>query len=240
MSISCALALLALAGTRSKSLHFTRRDQVVFVPYQKPMDVIGELTMEAWVFPERDPRARFYHWVLSRNYGPGGYGLVLEGRDSLAIGGTQELVPFDTWSHIAVVLGKRAEKVYVNGELAFVASGDHRVKARPTLPLWIGNSNFGGAETTEFTGRIAEIRIWSVGLGQDQIRRNMNHYLRGNERGLVAYFPLCEGKGFIAHDFTGHLMAGRLGDSYRANVNAPEWDQGPPMVGPLPKRLKQR
>lgn len=230
--------VLAPAGPQSASLHFTRREQKVFVPYQKPLDVVGELTMEAWVFPERDPKVRRYHWVLSRNYAPGGYGLVLEGRDTRVIGGTHETVPFDAWSHIAVVLSKRAEKVYVNGELGFVATGDHRVKPRPTLPMYIGNSNFGGSESTEFTGRIAEIRVWDVGRGQDQIRRDMHRFLRGNERGLVAYFPLCEGVGFSAHDFTSHLMAGSLGDSYRANANAPEWDKGPPVTGRKPRLPK--
>jgi hypothetical protein len=239
MPITYALAVAMLSGPQSASLRFTRRDQKVLVQYEKPLDVVGELTMEAWVYPEKDPKAKLYHWALSRNYAPGGYGLVLEGRNTLTIGGTHETVPFDAWSHIAIVLGKRAEKVYVNGELGFVATGDHRVKARPTLPLFIGNSNFGGAESTEFTGRIAEVRIWSVGRGQDQIRRNMHRYLRGSEHGLIAYFSLCEGKGFMAHDFTGHLMAGCLGDSYRANPNAPDWDTGPEMTGAKPRIPRQ-
>lgn len=40
-----------------------------------------------------------------------------------------------------------------------------------------------------FTGNIDELRVWSTALSTEAIKRNKNHKLRGDEKGLQAYYP---------------------------------------------------
>jgi hypothetical protein len=142
----------------------------------------------------------------------------------------------DQWVHVARVISKKAEKLYVNGEL--VAA---RETGGPVQPfeheLMIGNSDmFGspGNETTAFRGSIDEIRIWSKPRTQKQIVSTMNRYLRGNERGLVGYFPLEDRTGQYIHDYSGHLMAGNLGATYQADDRDPAWAEGVKLKGRKP------
>jgi hypothetical protein len=40
-----------------------------------------------------------------------------------------------------------------------------------------------------FTGSIDEVRVWNTALSTEIIKRNKKHKLRGDEKGLVAYYP---------------------------------------------------
>lgn len=60
----------------------------------------------------------------------------------------------------------------------------------------LGNVPGGGSPT----GRLAEVRLWSVRLSDAEIAANAIPLLTGNEPGLVAYWPLDEAAGSTAHD----------------------------------------
>jgi len=49
-------------------------------------------------------------------------------------------------------------------------------------------------------GRLSELRIWDVALGEAEIETNSKIVLSGNEPGLVAYYPMNEAQGNEARD----------------------------------------
>jgi hypothetical protein len=236
--VACAIAL-AVLGTTNHSLTFAGGPQVAVVPYQKPLDVTGPLTIEAWIYLEPGSKQQFFNYFVSRNYADLGYGILVQGgaekRIHSGIGDDVKPMPFNQWVHVAYVHSPPEAKLYVDGELA--AAIANAVPLKPVgLPLRIGNSDFfNGSQRTGFIGRIDEVRLWTVARTQRQIRDHMRRYLRGTERSLLAYFTFDEGKGQIIHDFTGRLMSGMLGDSYREDAADPAWSEGVPLKGRSPK-----
>lgn len=85
-------------------------------------------------------------------------------------------IPANVWTHVAVVWTSGAERrYYINGDL------EYRGLAGTTTTdngrnLFIGGSP--GASpldsTFELKGNLAEVRIWNVARGQDDIRRTMH------------------------------------------------------------------
>jgi hypothetical protein len=233
-----AMAIISLLATHAMaqhSLRFERDGQVAIVPYQTELDV-KEITLEAWI--KVDPNPQFYSYVISRNYGNLGYGIALHGKPEKVFSQAEAMkVPMGVWTHIALVASNKAGKFYVNGELAS-AGGRNGYLEPYAHALLIGTSNFRGFpgdEPTGFRGQIAEIRLWSIPRTQAAIKKTMNHYLRGNEHGLLAYFPMLEGKGQVLHDYTGHLISGSLGDAYQEDGNDPSWADGVKLKGKRPK-----
>lgn len=92
------------------------------------------------------------------------------------------------WTHIAVTISKSREgKLYQNGQL---------VQSKP-FPLpdnvnrklnYIAKSHW--SQDGYFEGKIAEVRVWNIARTPEEIKQNMNSRLRGNEPGLVGYYPL--------------------------------------------------
>jgi hypothetical protein len=55
---------------------------------------------------------------------------------------------------------------------------------------YVGTKHTLPSEYSEyFNGNIDEVRVWKTALNTETIRRNKSHKLRGNEAGLVAYYP---------------------------------------------------
>jgi hypothetical protein len=65
-------------------------------------------------------------------------------------------------------------------------------------------------------GLVAKVTLWNRALSQVEVQELMHSQLTGKEPGLVAYWPLDEGSGSVAHDRTGHGHDGRL-------ENGPVW-----------------
>ncbi len=61
--------------------------------------------------------------------------------------------------------------------------------------IYIGNDSLRGK--SPFKSQMAEVRFWDVALEPEEIEINSRSYLSGNEPGLVAYYPLSEGKGEV-------------------------------------------
>ncbi|HSK02066.1 MAG TPA: LamG-like jellyroll fold domain-containing protein, partial [Kofleriaceae bacterium] len=62
----------------------------------------------------------------------------------------------------------------------------------------LGNAAGGGGPI----GRLAEVRLWSAPLSDDEVAANARAVLTGHEPGLLAYWPLDEGTGTTARDRT--------------------------------------
>ena len=87
-------------------------------------------------------------------------------------------------------------KLYKNAIL--VASGVSSADYNGTGPVYIGSIT----DTTffPFNGSMAEVSLWNKTLTQNDINKTMHSHLRGNESGLVGYWPLNEGTGTTLYD----------------------------------------
>ncbi len=74
-----------------------------------------------------------------------------------------------------------------------------------------------------FHGLIDEVRIWNVARTEEQIQASWNRSLRGDEPGLVGYWPLNEGSGQAIMDASAHHNDGRLGSTTGPDTNDPTW-----------------
>ncbi|MDB9468881.1 LamG domain-containing protein [Dolichospermum circinale] len=92
------------------------------------------------------------------------------------------------WTHIAVTINKSREgKLYQNGQL--VQSKLLLLPDNVNRKLnYIAKSNW--SQDGYFEGKIAEVRVWNIARTPEEIKQNMNSRLRGNEPGLVGYYPL--------------------------------------------------
>lgn len=67
------------------------------------------------------------------------------------------------------------------------------------------------------------MRIWNIARTQSEIQETLNIRLRGDEPGLVAYWPLDEGRGQLVHDMTSNKNNGQLGNSLSLESSDPIW-----------------
>ena len=67
---------------------------------------------------------------------------------------------------------------------------------RDTQVSVLGNASGGGSPI----GRLAEVRMWNLGLSDAEVAAHARTASSGNEPGLIAYWPLDEATGAIAND----------------------------------------
>lgn len=105
------------------------------------------------------------------------------------------------WHHIAInVLRNGNTVVYIDGEsVGQVASTN--VPAMQSAYLYLGakrnrDENYSKFDvmSNKLVGEIDEIRIWNATVNASVIRDRMNQRLKGDEAGLVAYYPFEEEK----------------------------------------------
>ena len=93
-------------------------------------------------------------------------------------------------------------KIYVDGE--FEGPGSVRTTNAKSndAPLLIGQTFENDPDYSPLNGSLNEVRIWNVARTEEQIRRDMNQHLQGNESGLIAYYRLDEAGGRVVRDST--------------------------------------
>ena len=116
-----------------------------------------------------------------------------------------------SWQHFACVASKSGDcmKIYRNGILEAQKTGMTPFESTDY------DVALGGEPGEAFSGSLAEFRIWSVALTQEQIQQNMHRKL-GMQKGLVACWHLSEGTGLLAKDSSCNGYFGTL-------VNGPAW-----------------
>ncbi len=105
-------------------------------------------------------------------------------------------IPFNTWTHIAVVMTGSTIAFYING--VFSASAITIGSAFTGIqlsgePVRIAMyKNLGGSLVSSPLSNIDEVRIWHIARSAAQILANYNTTLAGNEPGLYCYWKLDE------------------------------------------------
>lgn len=121
------------------------------------------------------------------------------------------------WHHWSCVYDyKRGHQEVFRDGKSVAAQGSGKLKS---------NNNFyiGCANGTRFffDGFIAEVRVWKTVRTQAEIQQGMNAPLSGQEENLLAYWPLDDGKGAIAHDQSSHGNHGTIHNESWQAVQVP-------------------
>lgn len=142
------------------------------------------------------------------------------------------------WSHWAftknATTGKM--KIYHNGEIWFISEGKTSMLSQ-AAEVRVGNcinNNFN--HQFYYQGSITELKIWNIARGENDIKKDMNDQLSGDEEGLVSYWPLDEQEGNTIYDKTKNCEPGIINGS----ANWIELEKLPPEVECKRKSTQQR
>ncbi len=175
------------------------------------LQVVGNLTIEAWIYLESYPTEAAV--IVSRsvngeteatniNYqfrvnADSTIGLVYEYGSGLNISTwSDEKISLNNWTHVAVtrlISGGQAEMIF------FIDGKNSSSKVDSNIPSggasgtpWIGRNNQ-GSFLYPFDGSIDDVRIWDDVRTSTEIRNNRYSELSGNEENLVAYYKFDHG-----------------------------------------------
>ncbi|MCW3081222.1 MAG: Pentaxin family, partial [Segetibacter sp.] len=102
------------------------------------------------------------------------------------------------WAHVAMVYNDKSRTVSAFYNFVEV------IHAAPVSPYTgIGHIEYGRSISklnSYFSGKMHEARIWSDTLNSIKLQVNSLSILSGAENGLIAYYPMSEGKGQVVFD----------------------------------------
>ncbi|MFN6487575.1 LamG-like jellyroll fold domain-containing protein [Nostoc sp. DedQUE02] len=204
-------------------LSFDGIDDLVDIGKKPEFKIEKTLTVEAWVYPEQQKQwAGIFGNIFDTGFTESGYGLCLDGVSGVNFACTPEnkgiqylssgnkTLTLSQWQHITGTYNGQEMKVYVNGVLkATKAISANTINYNPENNLRIGVYQDDN-EAYNFKGKIAEVRLWNCIRSEAEIKSFMYTRLRGNEPGLVGYWPLNEGSTTTAKDVTTRSNNGQI------------------------------
>jgi len=109
------------------------------------------------------------------------------------------------WHHAVATYEGSTLSLYIDGELE---SQNTSVTTPPSdTTIEIGSFNGGNGS---FNGEMAELSIWNKALTPSEITKIIHSSLKGNESGLVGYWPLDEGNALTIYDKSSFSNNGTL------------------------------
>ncbi len=162
----------------------------------------ADLTFEGWIKTDRTKRMTILSNGIPSADHPFFWHIGLNSLGQLEVLNndtgvySSTLLNDNDWHHFAIVIERtRAVTLYIDGQVERTANAaDFGSFGGPAF--YVGASGFfiSGVETIddEFDGAIDDIRIWNVARQADQIKRDFNNQLLGDEPGLMAYYPFDE------------------------------------------------
>ena len=99
-------------------------------------------------------------------------------------------IVLNTWTHLAGTYDGSKLKFYIDGKLA--SELETNLVVNTSAPLRIAGGKTESEVDYLLPGQVAEVRIWNQVRTAEEIEWYMHQRLRGNESGLVAYYPLDE------------------------------------------------
>lgn len=247
VGIAVALAGVSADALPGHVLHLEGADARLEVPDAPALRGVHELTVSLWVRPARLGGWQSVVWKGDLPdawpFGNREVGLFLNGssvhltstpvtrerRGHLYLDTPGSLLQVDRWHHLAAVLRSDSDggtmRLYVDGELAASRPYERGGIRDGHGPLRLGGIPDNGSP---FAGDLDEVQLWGRALSGDEIRAYRSRILRGDEPGLIAYFPFDGGAGeTTALDRGPHRFRGRLAGGARL-----EHTPGPLPPGP--------
>ncbi|MFN6531150.1 LamG-like jellyroll fold domain-containing protein [Nostoc sp. ChiSLP03a] len=204
-------------------LSFDGIDDLVDIGKKPEFKIEKTLTVEAWVYPEQQKQwAGIFGNIFDTGFTESGYGFCLDGASGVNFtctpdkkgiqylsSGTKTLT-LSQWQHVTGTYNGQEMKVYVNGVLkATKAISANKINYNPENNLRIGVYQDDN-EAYNFKGKIAEVRLWNCIRSEAEIKSCMYNSLKGNEPGLVGYWPLNEGSTTTVKDGTSLSNNGKI------------------------------
>ncbi len=174
---------------------------------QSTLDILGSMTIEAWVRPESQPSVGGISVIASKWSASADQSYALYYENDA---GTKKLVfrmddtttnpskicslsttlSDATWYHVAVAYdaANASSTLYVNGSSIGYCTGLYTSILNSTTDFRVGA--WQNTATHFFDGLIDELRVWSGVRTQAQIQASKDAELAGNESGLQAYWRL--------------------------------------------------
>jgi predicted DNA binding CopG/RHH family protein len=191
------------------SLRFNGQNQYGLVDYDSKLNP-EQFTVSAWVRVTEFVGTR-WDGILStqKSYAFNGYGLwIINGHWEFQIGNASRWlgirgypVQLDQWTHLTGTYDGETLIFYINGQQV----GDLQIsnyKTNPDRALYLGAwYDQDGSPQDYFWGDLAEVRVWDHVRPEAAIKGDMQQRLKGDETGLVGYWPLVNGE---AKDYSGH------------------------------------
>ncbi len=235
--------LIHVFGNES-ALLFDGQDDYVTCVAGPDLNLTEAMTIEAWVNPAGwgafgssgagrivdKGHISFFLNGQGTNLPDSSSGLWLSttGNDPGFICTPRNSITLDGWQHLAFTYdGLSSEaKMYIDGseqELTFSGGQpEGNITDNSSINLLIGNS---ALLDRTFDGIIDEVRIWNTVRSSDEIQANKDHYLDGENTGLVAYWRMNEGNGALIGD-------GSVNDN-TGLINGAQWVEGITLDGPV-------
>lgn len=131
---------------------------------------------------------------LSVSINSGGKLEVLSNGQALVAEGEADNFMDDNWHHFALVLQRNANAtLYIDGEQRAVRTAS-TLGGLAGASMWIGARGYKESSVDVrhdrfFNGQMDEFRIWRLARKQNQLTFDRHAKLKGDEAGLVAYYP---------------------------------------------------
>ncbi|MDQ1316411.1 MAG: LamGL protein [Candidatus Poribacteria bacterium] len=175
-------------GKFGKALDFNGDGDQVLVPNDDKLNIKGELTVEAWVFPKGwnpDLNAIAQKWEDASNkrqyelnvYTERNWWYVSDAGSNFPRAEGQIPVPLNQWTHLAGTYDGKKLRSYTNGKFDVELAQANGIFVSD-IPVVIGG--YGPktpkcfyAQNRHFMGIIDEVRFWNKALSEDEIKAEM-------------------------------------------------------------------
>ena len=232
-------------------------NRIAKAPTAPQLNLSAEFTMEAWVYLERQGKNT---WLLGKASAitSWAYAFMIAGDNSGSVQFIQsngrpgssantvavnspEAFPLRRWTHLAGTLENGILRLFIDGVQVGQAASPGPPGPEPA-PFGVGGA-FATADVFygALPGAMRQVRVWSRALPAGELIANASKWLKGGEPGLLAYWPLDDGKGQTARDLGPNHLPLLRGLDASLDWSDPAWihtaivDQGPffELEGPL-------
>lgn len=116
-----------------------------------------------------------------------------------AVAGYLDNLDITQWHHYAGTFDGSTMRFYIDGKQINEVAYQGTIDA-DTGPMYIGHDD--GLAGRYFNGNITEVSVWNKALTEGELNAYVSSHrrLKGNEGGLIGYWPLHEGQGTISQD----------------------------------------